>query len=48
MTTQKQTLCDSCGSKIYPGDTIYIVEKQNFCESCTEVVEYERAFCSDC
>lgn len=35
------TVCDGCGSKIYPGETVFIVERQRFCESCVEVTEFE-------
>jgi hypothetical protein len=37
-------VCDLCGSKIYPGDTIYTLDHQKFCEECVEVTEYEVGF----
>ncbi|MDR0975081.1 MAG: hypothetical protein LBL80_05265 [Ruminococcus sp.] len=34
-------ICDCCGSKIYPGDTVYIVDRAKYCEDCVEVSELE-------
>jgi hypothetical protein len=39
--TENHATCECCGSKIYPGDTVYILEKQLFCEDCVDVIEYE-------
>jgi hypothetical protein len=39
--TKAQPVCDLCGSKIYPGDTVYTLDRQTFCEDCVEVSEYE-------
>jgi hypothetical protein len=36
--------CDGCRSKIYTGDTIYIVDRLCYCAECVEETEYE----SDC
>jgi hypothetical protein len=32
--------CDGCASKIYTGDTIYIVDKLCYCAECVEETEY--------
>jgi hypothetical protein len=39
--TAAHPVCDLCGSKIYPGDTIFSLDRQVFCEDCVEVSEYE-------
>jgi hypothetical protein len=41
LRTWSQPVCDLCGSKIYPGDTVYNLDHQTFCEDCVEVSEYE-------
>jgi hypothetical protein len=40
LESRSQKLCDCCGSKIYPGDTVYICDRQYFCEDCVEVAEF--------
>ncbi|MDR0904257.1 MAG: hypothetical protein LBM59_06455 [Ruminococcus sp.] len=41
VTAQSKPVCFNCGSKIYPGDTIYIIDSERYCEECVEVVEFE-------
>jgi hypothetical protein len=32
--------CDGCASKIYTGDTVFIVDKLCYCAECVEETEY--------
>jgi hypothetical protein len=38
---KSRPVCFNCGSKLYPGDTIYIIDRENYCEECVEVSEFE-------
>jgi RNase P subunit RPR2 len=38
---KSRPVCFNCGSKLYPGDTIYIIDRENYCEDCVEVSEFE-------
>ncbi|MDR0946173.1 MAG: hypothetical protein LBM87_00295 [Ruminococcus sp.] len=37
---EQQPRCSSCSSKIYPGDTIYTVDRFVYCAECVEESEY--------
>ncbi|MDR0987642.1 MAG: hypothetical protein LBL98_08135 [Ruminococcus sp.] len=39
--TAKPPVCFNCDSKIYPGETIYIIDNERYCEECVEVTECE-------
>jgi hypothetical protein len=38
---KQSPVCFNCGSKLYPGDTVYIIDRENYCEECVEVSEFE-------
>jgi hypothetical protein len=38
---KRSPVCFNCGSKLYPGDTVYIIDRENYCEECVEVTEFE-------
>jgi hypothetical protein len=38
---RKQKVCDGCNSKIYGGDTVYLVDRYCYCSECVEETEYD-------
>jgi hypothetical protein len=42
---EKTRLCDGCFSKIYAGDTVYLIDRFCYCSECVEETEYTDENC---
>ncbi|MDR0992686.1 MAG: hypothetical protein LBL87_07320 [Ruminococcus sp.] len=42
---RKQRVCDGCYSKLYAGDTVYIIDRFCYCSECVEETEYDDDCC---